>query len=327
MYHYLEHQKGSKTNEDPILYDNFMQRIENGDKIEANDWMPAEYRDTLIKLISMHGISEIMGALPEKEWVPKAPSLERKLAIMAKVQDEMGHGQLLLRVTEDLMKPYGRNRQHLMEDLLSGRLKFHNVFHMPTKTWADAGMVGWLVDGAAIISQTNMLDASYGPYQRALQRICKEEVFHAQHGESIIMALAEGTEDQRKILQDSLNRWWPSLLMFFGPASAETTGSSKQEITIKYNIRKSTNEELRQAFLDKYMPRVFSLGLTVPDETMHYDDVQEKWIYQQPDWNEFKLIIQNKGPRSKARLKVREIAYSNNSWVREALAVAGGDRP
>jgi len=327
MYHYLEHQKGSNTNEDPILYDNFMQRIENGDKIEANDWMPAEYRDTLIKLISMHGISEIMGALPEKEWVPKAPSLERKLAIMAKVQDEMGHGQLLLRVTEDLMKPYGRNRQHLMEDLLSGRLKFHNVFHMPTKTWADAGMVGWLVDGAAIISQTNMLDASYGPYQRALQRICKEEVFHAQHGESIIMALAEGTEDQRKILQDSLNRWWPSLLMFFGPASAETTGSSKQEITIKYNIRKSTNEELRQAFLDKYMPRVFSLGLTVPDETMHHDDVQEKWIYQQPDWNEFKQIIQNKGPRSKARLKVREIAYSNNSWVREALAVAGGDRP
>ncbi|GAJ99177.1 1,2-phenylacetyl-CoA epoxidase subunit PaaA [Geomicrobium sp. JCM 19055] len=304
-----------------------MQRIENGDKIEANDWMPAEYRDTLIKLISMHGISEVMGALPEKEWVPKAPSLERKLAIMAKVQDEMGHGQLLLRVTEDLMKPYGRNRQHLMEDLLSGRLKFHNVFHMPTKTWADAGMVGWLVDGAAIISQTNMLDASYGPYQRALQRICKEEVFHAQHGESIIMALAEGTEDQRKILQDSLNRWWPSLLMFFGPASAETTGSSKQEITIKYNIRKSTNEELRQAFLDKYMPRVFSLGLTVPDETMHYDDVQEKWIYQQPDWNEFKQIIQNKGPRSKERLKVREIAYSNNSWVREALAVAGGDRP
>ncbi|GAK09935.1 1,2-phenylacetyl-CoA epoxidase subunit PaaA [Geomicrobium sp. JCM 19038] len=304
-----------------------MQRIEYGDKIEANDWMPAEYRDTLIKLISMHGISEVMGALPEKEWVPKAPSLERKLAIMAKVQDEMGHGQLLLRVTEDLMKPYGRNRQHLMEDLLSGRLKFHNVFHMPTKTWADAGMVGWLVDGAAIISQTNMLDASYGPYQRALQRICKEEVFHAQHGESIIMALAEGTEDQRTILQDSLNRWWPSLLMFFGPASAETTGSSKQEITIKYNIRKSTNEELRQAFLDKYMPRVFSLGLTVPDETMHYDDVQEKWIYQQPDWNEFKQIIQNKGPRSKERLKVREIAYSNNSWVREALAVAGGDRP
>lgn len=191
---------------------------------------------------------------------------------------------------------------------------------MPTKTWADAGMVGWLVDGAAIISQTNMLDASYGPYQRALQRICAEEVFHAQHGESIIMALAEGTKQQRDMLQESLNRWWPSLLMFFGPASAATTGSSKQDIMIKYRIRKSTNEELRQAFLSKYMPRVFSLGLTVPDETCHYDEEKEEWIYQQPDWEEFKKIIRNQGPRSKERLRLREIAYENNRWVRRALA-------
>ncbi len=181
-------------------------------------------------------------------------------------------------------------------------------------------MVGWLVDGAAIISQTNMLDASYGPYQRALQRICKEEVFHAQHGESIIMALAEGTEHQRAILQDSLNRWWPSLLMFFGPANASTTGSSKQEATTKYRIRKNSNEELRQAFLDKYLPRVFSLGLTVPDETVHYNEEKQQWVYQQPDWNEFKQIIGNNGPRSKERLRLREIAYENNSWVRQALA-------
>ncbi|GAK03148.1 LOW QUALITY PROTEIN: phenylacetate-CoA oxygenase, PaaG subunit [Geomicrobium sp. JCM 19037] len=319
MYHFLEHQIADSSNDDPALYEQFMEKIERGDKIEADDWMPEEYRTTLIKLISMHGISEIMGALPEKEWVPKAPSLERKLAIMAKVQDEMGHGQLLLRVTEDLMKPYGRNRQHLMEDLLSGRLKFHNVFHMPTYT-ADAGIVGWLVDGAAIISQTNMLDASYGPYQRALLRICKEEVFHAQHGESIIMALAEGTDDQKQMLQDSLNRWWPSLLMFFGPESAATTGSSKQEITKKYRIRKSSNEELRQAFLDKYLPRVFSLGLTVPDPTVRYDEQQQRWIYAQPDWNEFKQIISNNGPRSKERLALREIAYENNRWVREALS-------
>ncbi|HLR04148.1 MAG TPA: 1,2-phenylacetyl-CoA epoxidase subunit PaaA [Virgibacillus sp.] len=296
-----------------------MERIEAGEKIEADDWMPNDYRQALIKLISMHGMSEIMGALPEKEWTPKAPSLKRKLGIMAKVQDEMGHGQLLLRVTEDLMRPYGKTREDLIEDLLAGRLKFHNVFHMPTKTWADAGMVGWLVDGAAIISQTNMLDASYGPYQRALQRICQEEVFHAQHGESIIMALAEGTEEQRAILQESLNRWWPSLLMFFGPASADTTGSSKQDIMIKYRIRKSTNEELRQAFLDKYMPRVFSLGLTLPDDTAHYDEEQECWIYRQPDWDEFKQIIKNKGPKSQARLRLRTIAYENNRWVRQAL--------
>lgn len=320
MYHYGGALASDHTKEDKEKYNHFMERIEAGEKIEADDWMPTEYRETLIKLISMHGISEIMGALPEKEWVPKAPTLKRKLGIMAKVQDEMGHGQLLLRVAEDLLKPYGKNRESLMLDLLNGDLKFHNVFHMPTKTWADAGMVGWLVDGAAIISQTNMLDASYGPYQRALQRICKEEVFHAQHGESIIMALAEGTEHQRAILQDSLNRWWPSLLMFFGPATASTTGSSKQEVTTKYRIRKSSNEELRQAFLDKYLPRVFSLGLTVPDDTVHYSEEKQHWIYQQPDWNEFKQIIKNKGPRSKERLRLREIAYENNSWVRRALA-------
>lgn len=192
----------------------FMQRIEAGDKIEADDWMPEEYRLTLIRLISMHGISEIMGALPEKEWVPKAPSLNRKLGIMAKVQDEMGHGQLLLRVTEDLLQPYGKNRGDLMQDLFNGDLKFHNVFHMETRTWADAGIIGWLVDGAAIITQSNMLGASYGPYARALQRICAEEVFHAQHGESIIMALAEGTDEQKAMIQESLNRWWEALLMF-----------------------------------------------------------------------------------------------------------------
>lgn len=306
--------------DDPEKYAMFMARIESGEKIEADDWMPEEYRRSLVKLISMHGISEIMGALPEKEWTPKAPTLRRKLGIMAKVQDEMGHGQLLLRVTEDLLKPYGKNREHIMQDLLSGDLKFHNVFHMPTKTWADAGMVGWLVDGAAIISQTNMLDASYGPYQRALQRICKEEVFHAQHGESIIMALAEGTKEQRAILQDSLNRWWEPILMFFGPGSAATTGSSKQDVMKKYRIRKSSNEELRQAFLDKYLPRVFSLGLSVPDETVHYDEEKGIWIYQQPDWNAFKKIIKNNGPRSKERLRLREIAYENNRWVRQALS-------
>lgn len=164
-------------------YERFMKRIEAGEKIEADDWMPEDYRMTLIKLIAMHGISEIMGALPEKEWVPKAPSLRRKLGIMAKVQDEMGHGQLLLRVAEDLMAPLGKTREEIMQDLFKGDLKFHNVFHMPAPTWADAGLIGWLVDGAAIITQTNMLDASYGPYARALKRICAEEVFHAQHGE------------------------------------------------------------------------------------------------------------------------------------------------
>jgi ring-1,2-phenylacetyl-CoA epoxidase subunit PaaA len=298
----------------------FLKRIEAGEKIEADDWMPDEYRKTLIKLISMHGISEIMGALPEKEWVPKAPSLRRKLGIMAKVQDEMGHGQLLLRVTEDLMKPLGRNREHIMEDLFSGDLKFHNVFHMEAPTWADAGLIGWLVDGAAIISQTNMLDASYGPYARALKRICAEEVFHAQHGESIIMALAEGTDQQKEMIQDSLNRWWESLLMFFGPTDASTTGTSKQDITIKYKIRTKTNEQLRQDFFTKYMPRVLSLGLKLPDQTMQFDDVSKRWLYKQPDWNTFKEIVKNKGPKSQDRLRLRKISYETNQWVREALS-------
>lgn len=297
----------------------FIQRIENGEKIEADDWMPDEYRIALIKLISMHGISEIMGALPEKEWVPKAPTLYRKLGIMAKVQDEMGHGQLLLRVAEDLLKPFGKNRGDLMVDLFNGDLKFHNVFHQATNSWGDAGLIGWLVDGAAIITQTNMLDASYGPYARALQRICAEEVFHAAHGEAIIMALAEGTPEQKELVQDALNRWWPALLMFFGPASKDTTGDSKQDITIKYGIRTKSNEQLRQAFFTKYVPRIQSLGITIPDPTIHFDEEKQTWIYQQPDWNEFKKILINQGPRSQARLKLRRTSYESNAWVREAL--------
>jgi ring-1,2-phenylacetyl-CoA epoxidase subunit PaaA len=306
------------TEEEKMIH--FMKRIEAGEKIEADDWMPDEYRKTLIKLISMHGISEIMGALPEKEWVPKAPTLGRKLGIMAKVQDEMGHGQLLLRVAEDLMKPYGKTREEIMQDLFSGDLKFHNVFHMEAPTWGDAGLIGWLVDGAAIITQTNMLGASYGPYARALKRICAEEVFHAQHGEAIIMALAEGTPDQKALVQEAVDRWWESLLMFFGPGSASTTGSSKQDITIKYGIRTKTNEELRQDFFTKYVPRILSLGLKLPDETMYFDQGKEEWIYQQPDWSKFKEIVKNNGPKSKERLSLRRISYENNAWVREALS-------
>lgn len=300
-------------------YARFLERIESGEKIEADDWMPEDYRLALIKLITMHGISEIMGALPEKEWVPKAPTIQRKLAIMAKVQDEMGHGQLLLRVAEDLLQPLGKTREDIIQDLFCGDLKFHNVFHMESPTWADAGIIAWLVDGAAIITQTNMLNASYGPYARALQRICAEEVFHAQHGESIIMALAEGSKEQRDMLQDALNRWWPSLLMFFGPKSAATTGSSKQDITIKYKIRTKTNEQLRQDFLTKYVPRIKALGLSIPDPTLHFDEQKGEWIYQEPDWNEFKKIIKNQGPKSQSRLNLRKISYETNRWVREAL--------
>lgn len=306
---------------DEIKYKEFMERIEAGEKIEADDWMPEEYRTALIKLISMHGISEIMGAFPEKEWTPKAPSLYRKLGIMAKVQDEMGHGQLLLRVAEDLIKPLGKTREDLMQDLFKGDLKFHNVFHWKTESWADGGLIGWLVDGAAIITQTNMLDASYAPYARALKRIAAEEVFHAQHGEAISVALAKGTKEQKEMLQDALNRWWPALMMFFGPPTSETTGSSKQDITIKYKIRKNTNEDLRQFYLTKYVPRIQGIGLTIPDETIHLDPETKNWVYKQPDWEYFKKIIKNEGPMSQQRLRIRKLSYENNAWVREALGL------
>lgn len=300
----------------------FLARIDRGEKIEADDWMPDDYRNQLIKLISMHGISEIMGALPEKEWVPKAPTLRRKLAIMAKVQDEMGHGQLLLRVAEDLLAPLGKTREDIMKDLFSKRLKFHNVFHMEAPTWADAGVIGWLVDGAAIITQSMSLDTSYAPYARALHRICAEEKFHAQHGESIVLELAEGTEEQRQMLQDAIHRWWPALLMFFGPPENGNI-TSNQEANMRYKIRTQTNEELRQVFLKKYLPRIFHLGFTVPDDTIYFDEAADIWVYQQPDWEEFKQIVKGNGPRSAHRLNLRVMSYEETKWVRDAIMSYG----
>ncbi|MED1947832.1 MULTISPECIES: 1,2-phenylacetyl-CoA epoxidase subunit PaaA [Brevibacillus] len=300
----------------------FLARIDRGEKIEADDWMPDDYRNQLIKLISMHGISEIMGALPEKEWVPKAPTLRRKLAIMAKVQDEMGHGQLLLRVAEDLLEPLGKTREDIMNDLFAKRLKFHNVFHMEAPTWADAGVIGWLVDGAAIITQSMSLDTSYAPYARALHRICAEEKFHAQHGESIVLELAEGTNEQRQMLQDAIHRWWPALLMFFGPPEIGNI-TSNQEANMRYKIRTQTNEELRQVFLKKYLPRIFHLGFTVPDDTIYFDEAEDKWVYQQPDWEEFKQIVKGNGPRSAHRLNLRVMSYEETKWVRDAIMSYG----
>ncbi|RFA34757.1 1,2-phenylacetyl-CoA epoxidase subunit A [Virgibacillus dokdonensis] len=300
-------------------YDHFMERIEKGEKIEAEDWMPDEYRKALIRLISMHGISEIMGSLPEKEWVPKAPTLHRKLAIMAKVQDEMGHGQLLLRVVEDLIQPLGKTRDHIMEDLFTKRLKFHNVFHMPAPSWGDAAIIAWLVDGAAILSQTMMLNTSYGPYGRALKRICQEESFHAKHGESLTLALASGTEKQKAMLQEALHRWWESLLTFFGPKSKQETGHTNVDIGIKYKLRTKTNEQLRQEFLTKYVPKIQLLGLSIPDEQLRFDEDTQEWRYTEPDWQKFKRIVAGNGPKSDERLALRRNSYVNSQWVRDAL--------
>lgn len=294
----------------------FMARIERGEKIESTDWMPDEYRVTLVKFMQMHALSEIMGALPEKEWVPKAPTLARKLSLMAKVQDEMGHGQLIMRVAEDLAAPLGKTREDLVAELFTGQAKFHNVFHMPAPTWADCGIIGWLVDGAAVVSQAALLDSSYGPYARVLQRVCAEEGFHIQHGESICLALAEGTPEQKQSLQEALNRWWESLLLFFGPA--DTTSASAQ-ILMKYRFRSKTNEELRQKFFTKYVPRIWSLGLTIPDPAFRFNEEAGLWEYTAPDWSKLKDIAKNQGPLSQYRLGLRRMSYEQTSWVREAL--------
>ncbi|WP_067930869.1 1,2-phenylacetyl-CoA epoxidase subunit PaaA [Alicyclobacillus kakegawensis] len=302
--------------EDEAKLEEFMARIERGEKIEATDWMPDEYRRILLKFIQMHGVSEIMGAYPEKEWVPKAPTLRRKLGLMSKVQDEVGHGQLLLRVAEELGAPLGVTRESLITDIFHGRTKFHNVFHMESPTWADAGVIGWLVDGAAIIAQTALLDTSYAPYGRVLKRICAEESFHMQHGESIILALAEGTKEQRQMLQDAVNRWWESLYFFFGPP----TISRSAELMMKYRIREKTNEQLRQKFLSRYVPRVHSLGLTLPDKNLHYDEATQTWSYTQPDWERWgRMVRENSGPKSQERIALRRQAHEGQRWVREAM--------
>ncbi|MFX4301700.1 1,2-phenylacetyl-CoA epoxidase subunit PaaA [Alicyclobacillus tolerans] len=299
--------------DDAQKMEHFLARIDAGEKIESTDWMPLEYRLLLLRLIHMHGISEIMGAYPEKEWVPKAPTLARKLSLLAKVQDEMGHGQLLLRVAEDLAAPIGGTRESLMTDVFTGKVKFHNVFHMEAPSWADAGVIGWLVDGAAIITQTALLDGSYAPYTRVLRRICAEESFHMQHGESIILTLAEGTKEQRNMLQEALNRWWPSLLFFFGP----TEVSDPVRKMIRYKIRERTNEELRQKFLSRYVPRIRAIGLTIPDHQLAYDEKKGEWTYTAPDWEYFgRMVRENNGPKSAERVALRRQAHEEQAWAR-----------
>ncbi|QQE76873.1 1,2-phenylacetyl-CoA epoxidase subunit PaaA [Alicyclobacillus sp. SO9] len=300
-------------------YRQFIHRIENGEKVESTDWMPEDYRKLLLKQIHMHGISEIMGAYPEKEWVPKAPTLRRKLALIAKVQDEIGHGQLLLRVAEDLAVPLGKRREELITDVFMNRVKFHNVFHMEAPTWADAGIIGFLVDGGAIITQASLLDTSYAPYARVLQRICAEESFHMQHGESVVLALAEGTDEQREMLQQAINRWWSAMMFFFGP----TQMSEAAQKMMEYRIRTKTNEELRQKFINRYVPRVWALGMTLPDERLKQNPVTNLWSYTEPDWEWFGHMVRtNSGPKSQERIALRREAHEGQAWVRKAMVEA-----
>ncbi|MBM1633025.1 1,2-phenylacetyl-CoA epoxidase subunit A [Sulfitobacter mediterraneus] len=290
----------------------FQERINAGRKIEPKDWMPDGYRKTLIRQIGQHAHSEIVGQLPEGNWITRAPTLERKAILLAKVQDEAGHGLYLYCAAETL----GVSRDQLTRDLLSGKMKYSSIFNYPTLTWADMGAVGWLVDGAAIMNQVPLQRTSYGPYARAMVRICKEESFHQRQGYDIMMKMAQGTEAQRRMAQDALNRFWYPSLMMFGPSDAESVHSAQ---SMAWKIKVNTNDELRQKFVDQTVPQAHYLGLTVPDDDLKFNEETGHWDFSQPDWNEFFDVLKGNGPCNVERLEARNKAWDDGRWVREGL--------
>lgn len=290
----------------------FEARVARGEKIEPGDWMPERYRQQLIRLIQQHANSELMGALPEGQWIPYAPGFKRKMALIAKVQDEVGHAQLLYRAAETLGKP----RREMIEELINGQSKYSNVFNYPCETWADIAMIGWLIDGAAIVNQTIMQDGSYGPYSRALRRITYEEAFHLKQGYDLVVTLCTGTAGQRAMAQESFNRWWWPLMMFFGPPDRQSVHT---EVLQRWGVKPKTNDEQRQIFLRKFVPKILELGLQIPDEELHQDEASGDWVISQPDWGEFKRVINGDGPMNRERLALRRLAYEEGSWLRTAL--------
>ncbi|MCS6818960.1 MAG: 1,2-phenylacetyl-CoA epoxidase subunit PaaA [Chitinophagales bacterium] len=297
--------------EDPEKLAEFEARIAKGEKVEPGDWMPAEYRRQLIRMIEQHAHSEIVGALPEGTWITRAPNFKRKLALIAKVQDEIGHGQLLYSAAETL----GKTREQMLDDLLSGKSKYSNVFNYPAKTWADIAVIGFLVDGAAIVNQVINSKGSYGPYCRALERICYEESFHLKQGHDNFVYLATGTAKQRAMLQDALNRWYRPLLHFFGPSDKDSLHTEK---LMRWKVKMASNDDMRNQFLDQYVPKIWELGLTLPDPNLRKNE-QGIWEFSDPDWDEFKRVINGHGPCNAERLAVRRYAEEAGRWVRAAL--------
>ena len=291
----------------------FLEYVQSGGQVETTDWMPDEYRTRLVKFIEMHGNSELMGVLPERDWILRAPTLQRKLALTAKIQDEVGHAQLLYRVVEDLGKP----RDACLDDLIAGRSKFHNVFHYPTRTWGDVGVIAWLVDAAAIISQKALLKCSYAPYARIMRKICWEESFHILHGRDVVLTLVTGTDEQRELVQEALDRWWEPLMMFHGnPIPVD------QDPMVHWRIKSQANEEARQQFLEGYVPQVWELGLTVPDPKLRRGD-DGTWTYTEPDWDRLMAVVSGHGPASAERLAFRRLSRKEVDWVaRTVLADA-----
>ena len=291
----------------------FEAKLAKNEAIEPKDWMPENYRKHLIRQISQHAHSEIVGMLPEGNWITRAPSLRAKLVLLAKVQDEGGHGLYLYTAAESL----GISRDEMLDALLTGKAKYSSIFNYPTLTWADVGAVGWLVDGAAIMNQVMLQRASYGPYARAMVRICKEESFHQRQGYEIMTRLAFGTASQKEMAQDALNRWWYPTLMMFGPLDSESPNS---ENAIKWRIKRETNDQLRQRFVNQTMPQIEYLGLTVPDKNLKWNESKKGFDYSDPDWNEFKNVIKGNGPCNKDRLVSRNKSHDDGAWVREAAS-------
>ncbi len=302
-----------KIEEDPQQLAAFEARIARGEKIEPGDWMPAEYRRQLIRMISQHAHSEIVGMLPEGAWITRAPSLRRKLILLAKVQDEAGHGQYLYDAAEAL----GTTRAEMIEALLAGRAKYSNIFNYPTLTWADNGAIGWLVDGAAVLNQTMLARCSFGPYARAMVRICAEENFHVQQGKDIVITLSQGTAHQRAMMQDALNRWWWPTLMMFGPHDQDSTNTP---VLMRWGIKTKTNDELRQTFVDQLVPDLHLLGFSLPDPDLRFDRSAGSWQIGPIDWEEFWRVVKGDGPCNKERLAARQKAHDDGHWVREAVA-------
>ena len=299
------------ADDDPIKLAEFESRIASGDKVEPKDWMPKEYRKQLIRMIEQHAHSEIIGALPEGTWITRAPGFRRKLALMAKVQDEVGHAQLLYSAAETL----GKTREEMVNDLISGKSKYSNVFNYPAKTWADTAVIGWLIDAAAIVNQLANAKGSYGPYCRALERICYEESFHLKQGHDNSVYLATGTPQQREMVQDALNRWWRPVIHFFGPPDSQSVHSEK---LIKWKIKMMTNDEMRNQFFNMYVPKIQELGLEIPDPDLKKNE-DGSWTYSDPDWDEFWAVVKGNGPCNKERIAVRRMAEERGRWVRKAL--------
>jgi ring-1,2-phenylacetyl-CoA epoxidase subunit PaaA len=293
--------------------DRFEEKLTAGEFIEPKDWMPEIYRKHLIRQISQHAHSEVVGMLPEGNWITRAPSLRAKLVLLAKVQDEGGHGLYLYTAAESL----GISRDELLDNLLTGKAKYSSIFNYPTLTWADIGAIGWLVDGAAIMNQVMLQRTSYGPYSRAMIRICKEESFHQRQGYEIMMRMAFGAPEQKAMAQDAMNRWWYPTLMMFGPPDRESPNS---ENAIKWRIKRETNDQLRQRFVNQTVRQAEYLGLTIPDAKLKWNEEKQGYDFSEPDWVEFKSVIQGNGPCNRDRLAARNKAHKEGAWVREAAA-------